>query len=81
MDWILSSSNTYCEWFGYLEFKMLIYIIADVILKVILEIASAISFHGISPNFQLRGANLHWKGIDVYDCVLKFYLLEKMKIW
>jgi hypothetical protein len=60
---------------------MLIYIIADVILKVILEIASAILFHGISPNFQLRGANLHWKGIDVYDCVLKFYLLEKMKIW
>ena len=32
----------------------LIYIMADVILKVILKIASAISFHGISPNFQLR---------------------------
>lgn len=55
MDWIFSSSNTYCEWVGYLEFKILLYIIADVILEVILEIASAISFHGISPNFQLRG--------------------------
>ena len=30
----------------------LIYIIADVILKVILEIASDISFHGISPIFS-----------------------------
>ena len=53
MDWIFSSSNTYCEWVRYLEFKILIYIIADVMLKVILEIASAILFHGISPNFQL----------------------------
>ena len=58
----------------------LIYIMADVILKVILKIASAISFHGISPNIQLRGANLHREGMDVYDCVLKFYLLEKRKI-
>ena len=58
----------------------MIYIIADVIRKVILEIASAVSFHGISPNFQIRGANLHREGMDVYDCVLKFYLLGKRKI-
>ena len=58
MDWPFHGSNTSCEWNRYLELKILIYIIADAILEVILEIASAISFHGVSPNFQL-GEQIH----------------------
>ena len=39
----------------------LIYVIADVILKVILEIASAVSFHGISPIFSHGEQIYTWK--------------------
>ena len=56
------------------KFNRLIYIISGVILKEILEIASVISFLGISPNFQQWGAKLKKKGHVAYDCVLKFYL-------